>query len=64
SDALPPFLIGQLSLRKSFNFQHGRLHAAAHLLNLWNTPYEIVAARPMPPRHFRISLRWEGSRGQ
>ena len=59
SDALPPFLIGQLSLRKSFPLTESKLEAALHLFNLWNTPYEIIAARPMPPRHFRLSLRWK-----
>ena len=68
SASLPGFYTGNLLLRYTFFLQplsdgKGRAGASAQgssvavdfrLENIWNTPYQVIAYRPMPGRNWRL----------
>lgn len=57
-------LLGQFALspwkRRAANSRHTRIYIDARVENLWDSPYQIIAFRPMPGRAFRAgcTLAW------
>ncbi len=57
SQFLKPYNTGNLQLMYTFSKSAYTFKAAAQVQNLWNTTYEVVAARPMPGRYLLFSLQ-------
>ncbi|MEO6037937.1 MAG: TonB-dependent receptor, partial [Saprospiraceae bacterium] len=57
-DILPGFQTGQLLLRQTWSLgrRSTRISVDLRIENVWNTPYQILAYRPMPGRSGRIGL--------
>ncbi len=58
SQLLPRFQTGQLLLQYGWKLGKGRpaLTLDLRVENVWNTPYQILAFRPMPGRNGRVGL--------
>lgn len=58
SEALPPYLLLDLSLSRSLNREHGKrvFELVFELRNLLDTSYEVISGYPMPGRNFTLSI--------
>lgn len=56
---LSSFLLFNLHTGSDFTFLRQYFDLNLSLLNLLNHHYEVIAARPMPGRHFQLSLKWQ-----
>lgn len=59
---LDPFLLGNIRLGKTLQFNRHQLELYLSIDNLWNTEYQNVAWRPMPPRSFLGGIRYKFAR--
>jgi vitamin B12 transporter len=58
SQFLEPYNTGNVQLMYTFNKAAYTVRAAAQVQNIWDTPYEVISARPMPGRYFQFSLQF------
>lgn len=65
SACLPAFSVGNLLLRYSFQLRRKESQPAGsgckialdmRVENIWNTPYQVIAYRPMPGRNWRVGF--------
>jgi len=59
-NVLPGFQTGQLLLSQTWTFRKTGIRAISldlRIENIWNTPYQILAYRPMPGRSGRVGVR-------
>ncbi|MEK7254665.1 MAG: TonB-dependent receptor [Bacteroidota bacterium] len=54
---LPGFQVAALKLGKVFTWKTCRLHLQGAVENIWNEDYEVIEARPMPGRSFRLEIK-------
>jgi vitamin B12 transporter len=57
SASLPGFQLGQVILARSFSLAKITGRVFGKINNLWNESYEVVAAYPMPGRHYELGIR-------
>ncbi|MBK9337004.1 MAG: TonB-dependent receptor [Lewinellaceae bacterium] len=58
SQRLPGFHTGNLLLRYAAVFGRHRIGLSIRLENCWDTPYQVIAFRPMPGRAWRVGIEW------
>lgn len=59
SQFLKPYQTGNLQMAYTFIFHTLVFTISGQIRNIWDKHYEIVNGRPMPGRHFMISLRMD-----
>jgi outer membrane cobalamin receptor len=58
ANALPGFGTGQLSIGTNFSgVRRAQALIQFSIQNIWNKSYEVIEARPMPGRNFRLEVR-------
>jgi iron complex outermembrane receptor protein len=57
SQFLEPYQTGNIQALYTFRRTAYELQCALQVLNIWDTPYEIVNGRPMPGRQFLLRLQ-------
>ncbi len=57
SNSLPAYQIGSLKLGKGFRLEPFQFQVQVAVENLLNETYEVIAARPMPGRYYRLEMK-------
>lgn len=57
SDFLLPYQVGNIQLAYHWSYNKIKMTLAGQIKNLWHERYEVVNGRPMPGRHFWLSVR-------
>lgn len=57
SQFLQPYQLGHLRLGWASSKARHPWQVQVQLLNLWNTPHQLAAFRPMPGRHFMVGIQ-------
>ena len=56
SESLPGYWLSHFSLGRHLKFQALKVNLNIKINNLFDKDYEVVAGRPMPGRHYALSL--------
>lgn len=59
SRQLTGFRTGNMLLQYTATLWHHRLSLSMRLENIWNTPYQVIAFRPMPGRAWQVGVVWQ-----
>ena len=54
---LPGYTLGALGVGRSFRLKYYTLRLDTKINNIWNAPYQVIAWRAMPFRHFSVTVR-------
>ncbi len=57
SEALPAFQVADLGIGRTFDFAGVRGRLTGRVNNLWDRDYVVVANRPVPGRHYSLTLQ-------
>ena len=61
NEAIPAFQVGRLGLGWQVLMKRYQIQVHGSINNLWDSNYVIIERRPMPGRHFQISLQFSYS---
>jgi vitamin B12 transporter len=53
---LQPYQLGTVRTGASFKIKEQRFQSAFNIYNAWNSTYQVMAWRPMPMRHYELSI--------
>lgn len=56
NEALPVFQVGRIGLQWKIPLEQYQVELQAKLNNSWDTDYQIMERRPMPGRHYQLSI--------
>lgn len=56
SSFVPRYTVGNIMLGKSFSYKKWEFEPTLEIRNIWNEEYHVVANRPMPFRHYQLTI--------